>query len=69
MVRDGLTFGFHYPYINDQAGAFVKELELADALLKMITERERYHPRTWTLATMTCEHATQMLEDDLCRRA
>lgn len=69
IVRDGLTFGFRYPYINEETGAFVKEDDLADAMLRMIAERDRYRPREWVLGHMTCEHATHVLEEHLQRRA
>src|SRR5207344_1058889 len=29
IVRDGLTFGYRYPYINEQTGRFVPEARLA----------------------------------------
>src|SRR4029078_3315890 len=52
IVRDGLTFGFRYPYINDQTGRFVKEQDLGDAILDMIANRSRYAPREWILQNM-----------------
>jgi glycosyltransferase involved in cell wall biosynthesis len=69
IVRDGMTFGFHYPYINDQTGRFVREADLADAMLEMIATRDRYSPREWVLANMTCEQATATLERHLRDRA
>ena len=45
IVRDGMTFGFRYPYINDQTGRFVPEAALADAMVEMIDTRDRYSPR------------------------
>ena len=69
IVRDGMTFGFRYPYINDQTGRFVPEAGLADAMLEMIDTRDRYSPREWVLANMTCEQATATLERHLRDRA
>jgi glycosyltransferase involved in cell wall biosynthesis len=69
IVREGMTFGFHYPYINDQTGCFVPEADLADAMLEMIATRDRYSPRDWVLANMTCEQATATLERHLRDRA
>jgi glycosyltransferase involved in cell wall biosynthesis len=69
IVREGMTFGFHYPYINDQTGRFVPEAGLADGILEMIQNRDRYAPREWVLANMTCEQATATLERRLRERA
>lgn len=65
IVREGLTFGFKYPYINEQTGRFVAEKDLAQAILETIATRDRYRPRAWVLANMTCERATAVLNDHL----
>ena len=65
IVRDGMTFGFKYPYVNEQTGAFVPEAGLADAILSMIETRAKYSPRAWVLDHMTCVHATRALENHL----
>jgi glycosyltransferase involved in cell wall biosynthesis len=62
IVRTGLTFGFKYPYINDQTGRFVEEAALGDAILEMIDCRTSYAPRQWVLEHMTCQHATTAVE-------
>jgi glycosyltransferase involved in cell wall biosynthesis len=69
IVRDGLTFGFKYPYINDQTGRFVPEAGLGDAILDMVEHHRRYSPRQWALDHMTCEKATQVLNDHIRDRA
>jgi glycosyltransferase involved in cell wall biosynthesis len=69
IVREGLTFGYRYPYINEQTGRFVREGDLAQAILQMIAERDRYRPREWVLANMTCERATAVLNEHLKREA
>jgi glycosyltransferase involved in cell wall biosynthesis len=69
IVREGLTFGYRYPYINEQTGRFVREGDLAQAILEMIAERDRYRPREWVLANMTCERATAVLNEHLKREA
>jgi len=68
IVRDGMRFGFRYPYINPQTGRFVKERDLADAMLEMIDRRDGYRPREWVLPNMTCEQATRTLETRLRER-
>ena len=65
IVREGLTFGFRYPYINEHTGRFVQERALGEAILDMIEHRSRYAPREWILQNMTCEKATGILEDRL----
>jgi len=65
IVREGLSFGFKYPYINEKTGRFVRDGELADAMLDMITSRQRYAPREWIVQNMTCHTATDVLERQL----
>jgi glycosyltransferase involved in cell wall biosynthesis len=65
IVREGLTFGYRYPYINEQTGRFVAERDLGAALLQMIAHRDRYSPRRWILEHMTAEKATAALETRL----
>ena len=61
-MRSGLTFGFRYPYINEQTGRFVDEPDLAQAILEMIAHRDEYAPRQWVLEHMTCQSATAAVE-------
>ena len=65
IVREGLTFGFRYPYINEHTGRFVPERQLGDAILEMLEARGSYQPRRWVLQHMTCERATSLLEEHL----
>jgi len=65
IVRDGLTFGFKYPYINEQTGRFVPESALGDAILDMMERRSSYSPRQWVLDHMTCQRATAIVEANL----
>lgn len=62
IVRSGLTFGFQYPYINEQTGRFVDEAALGDAILEMIEQRATYSPRAWVLEHMNCQRATAAVE-------
>jgi len=62
IVRSGLTFGFPYPYINEQTGAFVDEHALGDAILDTIERRASYSPRQWVLDHMTCQKATAAVQ-------
>ena len=63
IVRSGLTFGFHYPYINTQTGRFIEERALGDAILEMLQNGRSYAPRQWVLEHMTCQKATAAVED------
>jgi len=63
IVRSGLTFGFRYPYINEQTGRFVDEAALGDAILEMLERRASYSPRRWVLEHMTSQQATAVVED------
>jgi glycosyltransferase involved in cell wall biosynthesis len=69
IVRDGLTFGFPYPYINERTGRFVRENELPAAILDMLATRDHYAPRQWILENMTCQKATAVLEQHLKQSA
>jgi len=63
IVREGLSYGYRYPYINSQTGQFATEAGLGDAMLEMIADRDRYAPREWILANMSAEKATAILQD------
>jgi len=65
IVRDGLSFGVKYPYINPQTGHFVREDELGERILEMLENRDHYSPREWVLENMTGETATAALETRL----
>ncbi len=62
IVREGLSFGYKYPYINEQTGAFATERGLPEAILSMIDQPHRYSPRAWVLENMTAERATAVVE-------
>ncbi len=62
VVRRGLSYGYRYPYINEQTGAFADENDLGDVVLDIIANRHRYRPREWAMANMTCQKATEILE-------
>jgi glycosyltransferase involved in cell wall biosynthesis len=63
IVRQGLSYGYHYPYINQQTGTFATEDDLAEVLVETIANRGQYRPREWVMANMTCQRATSILED------
>ena len=65
ILRQGLTFGFEYPYVNPQTGRFATEAGLGGAILDVIANRANYSPRQWVLDHMTCERSTRLLEATL----
>jgi glycosyltransferase involved in cell wall biosynthesis len=65
IVRDGLSYGYHYPYVNEATGCFATEATLGDAILRVLEGREQYHPRDWAIANMTCQAATEVLDSRL----
>jgi len=69
IVREGLSFGYRYPYINEHTGQFVREGDLGPAMLDMIQSRDRYSPRDWISRNMTCVTATAILQEHLQRTA
>jgi glycosyltransferase involved in cell wall biosynthesis len=69
VVRRGLSYGYEYPYINEQTGTFAGEEDLGDVLLDIIENRQRYRPREWAMNNMTCQRATAILEDAVRARA
>jgi glycosyltransferase involved in cell wall biosynthesis len=65
IVRDGLSYGYHYPYVNEATGCFAAEATLGDAILRVLESSEQYHPRDWAIANMTCQAATEVLDSRL----
>jgi glycosyltransferase involved in cell wall biosynthesis len=69
IVRSGLSYGHEYPYVNPATGRFADEHTLADTLLEMLAHRETYRPRAWAIENMSCQRATEILEDSIRREA
>jgi glycosyltransferase involved in cell wall biosynthesis len=65
ILRRGHNYGYRYRYINDQTGAFASERELPAALLAMVENHERYRPREWVMANMSCQRGTAILNDTI----
>jgi len=69
IVRAGFNYGHPYAHINSQTGRFVREADLADAILEMLDTRAQFSPRQWVLDHMTCQGATVRLEETVRARA
>jgi hypothetical protein len=65
IVREGFNYGYRYPYINAATGRFSSERDLPDTLLAMIAEHDRYRPREWVMAHMSCERASETIGQDI----
>src|SRR5574341_135593 len=61
ILRAGLNYGYHYPYINSQTGCFSNERHLPKQLLYMIHNYQQFSPREWVMAHMTCQRATEII--------
>lgn len=65
VLREGLSYGHHYPYVNPSTGRFASEDNLGDVLLDMTSRHGDFRPREWALANMSCQRATEILEDTI----
>jgi glycosyltransferase involved in cell wall biosynthesis len=69
ILREGFNYGYRYPYINPQTGAFASDRTLPDRLLEMTRNPERYRPRDWVLQNMTPQLATQAIDEHIASYA
>lgn len=67
IARQGLGYGYAYPYVNAQTGTFATEASLGDAILDVIGHPDRFSPREWALANMSCQRATAILDEVIAR--
>jgi glycosyltransferase involved in cell wall biosynthesis len=63
VVRNGFNYGYEYPFINSQTGSFSTEKELPRTLIRLLQDCEGMSPRDWVMDHMTCQHATEILEE------
>lgn len=63
IARQGLGYGYEYPYVNPLTGVFATEDSLGDAILDVIGHPERFNPRQWALAHMSAQRATTILDE------
>jgi glycosyltransferase involved in cell wall biosynthesis len=63
ILRQGFNYGFSYPYINDSSGIYANETDLADKLLYMLENHDTFSPRDWVMGEMTCQKATEILNN------
>ena len=61
IVREGLSYGHQYPYINRQTGRFSSERALGTTILEILATRSTFQPREWAMRNMTCQKATEIL--------
>ena len=69
VLREGLSYGYRYPYVNRMTGQFANESSLADVLLGVVQNYQSFQPREWAMANMSCQRATEILEESIRRIA
>jgi hypothetical protein len=62
VLPEGFNYGYKYPYVNECTGCFTNERDLPQTLLGTIRDYDRYSPREWVSANMSCQRATVLLE-------
>ena len=65
IVREGLNYGYKYPFINEQTGAFSDEESLPRRILELLERSGEMRPRAWVLENMSCQRATEVLSTTL----
>lgn len=63
IVREGFNYGYRYPYINDETGAFANEATLPRTMLDLVERSPEMNPRVWVMENMSCHRATHVLND------
>jgi glycosyltransferase involved in cell wall biosynthesis len=56
-------------FINEQTGRFLDERHLARDLTEFVRDADRYRPRAWADANISCYRSTQMLNELLKEKA
>ncbi|MGH3054112.1 MAG: glycosyltransferase, partial [Gaiellaceae bacterium] len=69
VLRDGFNYGHKYAFINERTGRFTTEGDLVRTLLDVMQSSDRYAPREWVSANMSCQRATALLEETIGARA
>jgi glycosyltransferase involved in cell wall biosynthesis len=69
VIRKGFNYGYDYPLINEQTGAFATEANLGDTLLQIIKCRGTFSPRAWVAERMRAERTTAVLNSVMSAHA
>lgn len=56
-------------FLNDQTGRMLREADLARELTAFVREADRFHPRHWAEANISCWRSSEVLNDVLRRQA
>ncbi len=54
-------------FINEHTGRFLRDRDLGEQLVDFIAQSDRYAPREWALANISCHESTRRLNDLLKR--
>ena len=63
IVRQGMNYGHQYAHINQHTGRFSTEASLPEDILDTLDRYDRYSPRGWVMANMSCQKATATLNN------
>jgi glycosyltransferase involved in cell wall biosynthesis len=63
IVREGFNYGYRYPYVNELTGCYSSEQDLPEEILRMVANHDRFEPRDWVIAHMTCQRSTGILNE------
>jgi glycosyltransferase involved in cell wall biosynthesis len=69
ILHEGFNYGYRYPYINEQTGAFATEASLPDRLLEFVRQSRSMDPRTWVLSHMSPQQATAVIDASIAAYA
>jgi glycosyltransferase involved in cell wall biosynthesis len=65
VMRKGHNYGDPQAHVNAQTGCYATEEELPRVLVEMVDHPEKYSPREWAMANMTCLHGTKILNESI----
>jgi glycosyltransferase involved in cell wall biosynthesis len=69
IIRDGFNYGYRYPYVNHATGCFSSEAGLPETIVRMLDTHAEYAPRPWAMANISCQRATDILEESIAHVA
>jgi len=67
IIRDNFNYGYKYPYINDKTGVYATESNFGEIVTCLLLNLHNYSPREWIMSHMTCQHATDILQEKISR--
>jgi glycosyltransferase involved in cell wall biosynthesis len=65
IIRDGFNYGQKYSYVNDHTGYWSTEDKLAEDIMYVLENRDKFSPRQYVMKNHTCIKATEILQDSI----